>query len=68
VSVAVFCAAMLALLPATEASSIERTGSLQSAEEGAGPVLTQDRCEGGDEVSRFVCRNTWMGQHRFSNR
>jgi hypothetical protein len=25
-------------------------------------------CTGGNEVSRFVCRNTWMGQHRLSYR
>ena len=27
-----------------------------------------DRCVGGDEVSSFVCRNTWMAQNRYSYR
>jgi hypothetical protein len=28
----------------------------------------QDPCHGGNEVSRFVCRNTWVGQHSLSYR
>jgi hypothetical protein len=27
-----------------------------------------DRCAGGDEVSSFVCRNTWMASTRYSHR
>ena len=27
-----------------------------------------DRCIGGDEVSSFVCRNTWMAQNRYTYR
>ncbi len=27
-----------------------------------------DRCGGGDEVSAFVCRNTWMAATRYSAR
>jgi hypothetical protein len=27
-----------------------------------------NRCDGGDEVSSFICRNTWMSQHRYSYR
>ena len=27
-----------------------------------------DRCSGGDEVSAFVCRNTWMASTRYSHR
>lgn len=65
-SVALFCAAMLTLFPATEASSIEYTGSLQ--EEASRLDVDQDRCTSGDEVSRFVCRNTWLGQHRYGYR
>ena len=28
----------------------------------------EDRCTGGNEVSRFVCRNTWIRQHDLSYR
>jgi len=38
------------------------------------PVSTQssrdsaDRCEGGTDVSSFVCRNTWMAHSKLSAR
>lgn len=38
-------------------------GSLQDHAEPA-----SDRCRSGDEVSNFVCRNTWMSHHRYSHR
>jgi hypothetical protein len=31
-----------------------------------GPVV--DSCSGGDEVTRFVCRNTWLSHHKSSYR
>jgi hypothetical protein len=39
------------------------TGSLQGR-----PEPASDRCRSGHEVSNFVCRNTWMSQHRYSHR
>ena len=27
-----------------------------------------DSCSGGNEVTRFVCRNTWLSHHKFSYR
>lgn len=27
-----------------------------------------DSCSGGDEVTRFVCRNTWLSHHKLSYR
>ena len=39
------------------------TGSIQ-----AHVQQVPDRCIGGDQVSSFVCRNTWMAQNRYSYR
>lgn len=30
------------------------------------PVV--DSCSGGDEITRFVCRNAWLSRHKFSYR
>ena len=30
--------------------------------------VAQSACSAGDEVSNFICRNSWMGQHRHSYR
>jgi hypothetical protein len=42
---------------------------------GPGPVADKSRhspvvdsCSGGDEVTRFVCRNTWLSHHKSSYR
>jgi hypothetical protein len=32
------------------------------------PAASDQGCIGGNEVSRFVCRNTWIGQHRLNYR
>ena len=37
----------------------------------AEPTVTgavQPACASGDEISDFVCRNRWMGQHQYSYR
>ena len=58
---------MIALAPQTEASMLDQTGSIQTRED-AKAKASQDDCKSGSQVSRFVCKNTWLGQHKFSYR
>jgi hypothetical protein len=72
VAIAVVAAGLWALPPQSVASSalnevdVETTAALASEQPEA--VAAQPTCTGGNEVSRFVCRNTWMGQHSLSFR
>ena len=72
VAIAVVAAGLWALPPQPVASSalndvdVETTAAL--ALEQSERVAGQPTCTGGNEVSRFVCRNTWMGQHSLSYR
>ena len=63
-------------VPATLASAAVALGLVvgwSAPNAGALPVVTDgpvatERCTQGDEVSNFVCRNTWMAHHKRSYR
>jgi hypothetical protein len=71
VAIVVVAAGLWALPPQPVASSalndldVDTTAALASEQPDA---AAQPTCTGGNEVSRFVCRNTWMGQHSLSYR
>ncbi len=59
-------------LPATLATAVVALGLVagwSAPNAGAVPVTTDravatERCTQGDDVSNFVCRNTWMANHK----
>ena len=54
--------------PVVTGTGPDVTGSTAPLGAGTPAVATADRCQGGTEVSAFICRNTWMAWTRYSVR
>ena len=50
--------------PVVTGTGPDVTGSTAPLGAGTPAVATADRCQGGTEVSAFICRNTWMAWTR----